>query len=107
MTPSKAVSQLYTWPRRVLCFIVIFFSESPFNIRSILDDSRSLTGVLAENPWLLATDSTILRYHVLDVPDLFHGDMAPSERDKSLLGITNWGSTSSLYPSPVQILQAP
>jgi hypothetical protein len=63
--------------------MVTFFVLLPFNIRSKLLGSRFLTGVAAENPLALATDSTILRYQPLDVPDFIHGAMAPSNSDKS------------------------
>ena len=66
-----------------------------------------MTWVFPENPWDRATESIRLMYQPLEAPERVHGATAPSSRDRDLLGITRSGSTSNLYPRPVQSGQAP
>ena len=58
--------------------------------------SKSLIGVLDENPLAWATDSIRLMYQLLDGPPRVQGAIAPWDRESSLLEITRLGSRDSL-----------
>ena len=68
---------------------------------------RSRTGMRVEKPWARPSESRRLKYHELEVPARIHGATAPSDSDRSLLGMTMSGSGSSRKPRPVHDGQAP
>src|SRR5919106_5218933 len=72
---------------------------------SLAHPGRRRHGVSSENPWVSATASRTRFQYSSRLFD--QGPMAPSLTERSTSGTTSSGSTSSLVPSPSQVVQAP
>ena len=106
-TPSNFVFHWYVlplWVRWVTGIRLPFVPlRTTFNCRFV----SLIIGSVTEKPYALPSDSSWLMFQGATEPVRAHACIAPSAMLRLLSGITRSGSTSSLYPSPVQVEQAP